>query len=167
VSVAEQAVLNFLAFETSDDDGDTWVEWTGKLRELSSARGGKRAGATLTVELGTLTATLVNADTTGLKPNVLLRFKHRVTDDTVFTGRFVDLYTAHKLDKSTGKFTRLVTIVAADSVRSHAAVTRHGAVTSGGAGFETWAQRIARLASSAVTTVNAPADDSPIVRYAI
>jgi hypothetical protein len=169
--ILEQPVVAFLVFETSDDDGDTWVEWTGALNTVESNRGGKRSGASSTVEVGTLTATLINAgdplDSEDLKPNVKVRLRHRVTDDTVYTGRIVDLSTAYQLDKQTGETTTLVTLVTADAVRSHSAVTRYGAVTDGGAGFETWALRMNRLAASAMTDVNPPADDSPIVRYAI
>lgn len=85
----------------------------------------------------------------------------------VFTGRIVDVDVDYAMDKSTGSFTTFVTISAADSVRAHAATTRYGAVTSGGAGFESWANRIIRLSTSSTTAINPPADDSPIVRYGI
>lgn len=168
--IVEQAVLNLLTFESSKN-GTTWVEWTGSLQSIDSNRGGKRSGATSTVEVGTFNATLVNAGdpltTNALKPNLRIRLRHRVSGDTVFTGRIVDLSSKYRVDKRTGKRTTLVTLTAADSVRSHSAVTRYGAVTAGGVGYETWAQRINRLVLSAQTSVNPPADDSPIVRYAI
>lgn len=168
--ITEQAILNLLVFESSADGVD-WVEWTGSLRSVDANRGGKRSGASTTVEVGTLAAVLVNAgdpmEGDDLKPNVRVRLRHRETDDTVFTGRIVDLSTTYKLNKSTGDTTTVVSLIAADSVRSHAAIKRNGAVTSGGVGYETWATRIIRLSTSALTDVNEPADDSPIVRYAI
>lgn len=169
--IQERAVLDFLLFETSDDDGSTWVEWTGDLNSLDVSRGGERSGASSKVEVGTLSAVLINAGDPlaggELKPNAVVRLRHRVTGDTVYTGRLVDLSTVYRLDKQTGKTTTVVSFTAADSVRSHQAITRYGAVTAGGVGYETWAQRIIRLSASAVTDVNPPADDSPIVRYAI
>ena len=86
---------------------------------------------------------------------------------TIFTGRIHDLNSAYLLDKSTGATTTTVTITASDAVASHANVTRYGAVTEGGVERETWAARIIRLAASSVTEIEPPADDSPIVRYAI
>ena len=168
--IVEQAVLDLLIFESSKD-GTTWVEWTGPLRNIDSNRGGKRSWASSTVEVGTFTATLVNAGdpltTNALKPNMRVRLRHRVTSESIFRGRIVDLATAYKLDKKSGKKTTFVTVIAADAVRAHGAVTRYGAVAAGGVGYETWAQRINRLVLSAQTDVNPPADDSPIVRYAI
>lgn len=169
--IVEQPVLTFLQFETSDDDGATWVEWTGELNLLDGSRGGRRSGASTTVEVGTISATLINAgdpiDDDRLKPNVRVRLRHRTTLNTVLSGRLVDLATEYRVNKETGEQTTVVTFSAADAVRSHAAITRYGAVTPGGVGYETWASRINRLSTSAQTTVNPPADDSPIVRYAI
>jgi hypothetical protein len=85
----------------------------------------------------------------------------------VFTGSVLDLASTFSIDKRTGKKTRVTTLTATDAVQSHAATPRHGAVSSGVDEFETWAQRILRLTSSAVTEVQPPADDSPIVRYAL
>lgn len=85
----------------------------------------------------------------------------------IFTGRIVDIDTRYQVDKSTGRKDTFVTISAADSVRDHANTTRYGAVTAGGVGYETWAQRIIRLSSSATTPVETPADDAPIQKYGI
>lgn len=149
----------------------TWTERTGALNNLSVQRGGGRAGASSTVEVGTLSGDLINegdpAEEPGWKPNLIVRLRHRTTGSTVFTGRVVDIFVSYKLDKQSGKSTTIVTFTAADSVRSHSAITRFGAVTDGGVGYESWAQRIIRLAASSATEVNPPADDSPIVRYAI
>lgn len=168
--INEGPVADLLVFEVSAD-GVSWEEWSGPLNALDISRGGRRSGATNPVEVGTLTATLIDAgdplEDDTFKPNLRVRVRLREGTDTVFTGRLVDLATAYLLDKSDGTQNTTVTVAAADAIASHSAVTRHGAVTAGGVGFETWAQRINRLASSAVAAVNPPADDSPIVRYAI
>lgn len=168
--IAEQPVIEFLVFESSGD-GESWDEWTGSLLNVSGTRGGLRSGATSTVEVGQLTFTLRNAgdpiEDERLGPNLRVRVRHRVTGDAVFTGRILDIFTAYHVDKATGQTNTVVTVVAVDAVSAHAAVTRYGAVTPGGAGFETWSPRITRLAESAVTDVDVPPDDSPIVRYAL
>lgn len=174
--ITEIAVLEFLVLETSEDGVD-WIEWTGALREIDGGRGGKRSGASTTVEVGFISATLINSGDpltdSGLKPNLRVRLRHRDAVDVdenplaVFTGRIVDLFTIYRLDKQTGVTTTIVNLTAADSVRSHGAITVAGAVTSGGVGYEQWAARINRLAASALTDVETKTDDLPIVRYAI
>lgn len=85
----------------------------------------------------------------------------------IWSGLINDVDASYLLNKSTNKLTTIVSITAVDAVAAHASITRYGAVVEGGAGFETWAQRITRLASSAVTPVTVPVDDAPIVRYSI
>lgn len=83
----------------------------------------------------------------------------------VFTGQVMDIASTFSFDKATGEKTRFVVFTATDAVRPHTSTKRFGAVS--GVGSESWAQRIIRLSSSATTDVETPADDSPIVRYAI
>lgn len=85
----------------------------------------------------------------------------------VFTGRINDLATTYQLNKNTGEMTTFVNISATDAVSAHANTTRYGAVSAGGVGYETWASRVIRLATSSTATITPPADDSPIVRYGI
>lgn len=90
-----------------------------------------------------------------------------VTPGPVFTGRARGLRTEYELDKSTGSMDTFVTFSAVDAVSQHANTTRYGAVVEAGAGYETWAARIARLAGSSATPVELPTDDAPIVRYSL
>lgn len=85
----------------------------------------------------------------------------------IYTGRINDINTVTLLNKTTGVETDHVNLVAVDGIAALSNTTRYGAVTDGGAGYETWAHRIIRLADSAPAGVDvqAPADDSPIVRY--
>lgn len=90
-----------------------------------------------------------------------------VPGEVFFTGRLVDLATSYRLDKSNGEKTTYVSISATDAVSSHNNSIRPGAYSGIAPYYETWAVRINRLDDSAVTAVNPPADDSPIVRYSI
>lgn len=167
--IAEHPLLGILTLETYDPDTAAWTAWTPDLNQTTIQRGGARNGPTTTVEPGILTARLVNAGDplagSTLRPNLPLRI--RAGEEPIFTGRIHDLATTYELDKSSGELTTFVSISASDAVASLANTIRYGAVTDGGIGFETWAQRINRLALSAVTTVDPPGDDSPIVRYSL
>lgn len=169
--IHEQPITNLLAFESYDAATATWIGWTGALRALGATRGGKRAGVTATVEVGILSAELVNAgdplQDARLAPNVPVRIISTLNNEPIFTGKLVDLDVDYELDKSTGKTYSITKLAAADAVAAHNNTTRYGAVTDGGAGFESWANRIIRLAASSTTPINPPEDDDPIVRYAI
>lgn len=166
--IIEYPLVQLLELETLT--GDVWSPWTGQLRSLSITRGGNRRGPTTTVDVGSLVATLVNAGDPlaggTLAPNKPIRLRDSSTDLTIWRGRIDDIFTDYKLDKSTGTTTEILTISAVDAVASHGSITIYGAFTTG-ATFESWASRIIRLSASATETVIAPADDAPIVRYAI
>jgi len=172
--ILEKPVLNLLSFE-SWHPGGWWVPWAGELRTLSASRGGKRAGAATTVEVGILTAELLSANgehaqDNRLAPNIKIRIVSlhpELGKIPIFTGAIADLDTAHNFNKTTGEMRSVTTVTAADAVATLNNITRYGAVTPGGGGRETWAARIIRLAASATTPINLPQDDSPIVRYAI
>jgi hypothetical protein len=169
--IIESPVITVLTFQSYDAGTASWVTWTGDLNGVGATRGGKPSGVTATVDVGILSATLVNAGDpitdSRLAPNVEVRLLSALSSEPVFTGRIIDLDVDYVLDKKTGVLTSYTTLVAGDAVVAHANTTRYGAVTAGGAGFESWANRVIRLATSSVTDINPPADDAPIVRYAI
>lgn len=169
--ILEQPVINLIDLETQDPITFDWVPWLGSASVASVQRGGSRSGSNTTVDVGTLIVTLVN---TGdpltderLRPNLLVRLISVPGGEPIFTGRIVDLDTLYRLNKITGELDTFVTLSAVDAVTAHVNTIRYGAVTPGGVGFESWAQRIIRLATSSVTAINPPEDDSPIVKYAI
>lgn len=116
----DRAVVEFLVFETSDD-GVSWTEWTDALLGVDIERGGSVSGVAAQVEVGVMTATLVNEgnplDGGTIQPNAIVRVRHLVTDDPIFTGRLRDLGVAYERDAVTGELVELVTVTASDAVR--------------------------------------------------
>lgn len=167
--ITETPIIETLIFEAFNEGTAKWEAWTGDLNSLSIQRGGQRNGVQVTVEPGLLNAVLINAGDplidNRLKPNTRVRVGVLVSGkfEPIFTGRISDLLMTHTLDKSRNVTTTRVAILATDSVTAHAGTTRYGAISDP----ETWALRIRRLSESAITNVVLPADDSPVVRYAI
>lgn len=75
---------------------------------------------------------------------------------SVITAKIADVVDRSDLDKNTGKVRTFTTITAVDAVQIHANTQRYGAVTDGGGGFETWENRVNRLAASAQAPVRVP-----------
>ncbi len=169
--ISETALAGFLELETYI--GGVWVPWLAKASSVEVNRGGKRNGATSTVDVGILTLVLVNAGDPlaggQLTPNMPARLTLTTVTPAlpIFTGNILDVDTAYALNKKTGKLSTYVTVTIVDAVAAHTNVTRYGAVTAGGAGYESWANRIIRLAASSTATINPPIDDNPIARYGI
>lgn len=169
--ISESPVLNLLELDIWDAATGTWMPTLARAKSVGGQRGSTKAGASATVDVGTLTATFVDVGdqlTATLKPNMRVRIGLPGPPFVAFyTARILDLDTVYRLNKRTAKTTTLVTLVAVDAVSNHANITRYGAVTPGSVGYETWANRIIRLAESSATPINPPTDDNPIVRYAI
>lgn len=163
--IIEQPTLDLLTFEAWNEDAEAWEAWTQHVNTLSIQRGGKRNGVQVSVDPGLMAVTLVNAgdplEDDRLKPNTKVRLT--AEGEAIYTGRVSDISMTHTLDKQRNVSVTRVSILATDAVAAHAATTRYGAISDP----ETWAQRITRLAASALTEVELPPDDSPIVRYAI
>ncbi|MCD5345048.1 hypothetical protein [Agromyces sp. S2-1-8] len=83
----------------------------------------------------------------------------------LITATIADAQQSHVLDKETNKLTTFTTIVAADAVAEHAATPRFGAVAGNGLGHEPWAERITRLAGSAVAPTAPPTADRELIIY--
>ncbi|QCR40299.1 hypothetical protein C1N74_07610 [Microbacterium sp. SGAir0570] len=165
--ITERALLGTLAIQLFAEDIQEWEDWTAELQSLTIQRGGKRNGVGVSVDPGTLTAVIINAgdpaDDGRIHPNARVRVG-KLTEDgrlaPIFTGRVADVFATVSFDKASGAETLRVTLSAVDSVAAHANTTRYGVVSDP----ETWAQRITRLADSALTEVVLPEDDSPLVR---
>jgi hypothetical protein len=147
----------------------TWTAYLGAAVDVSIRRGGQRRGAATTIDVGTLTMTLLNTGDprtdAAVRPNTSIRVRSKATGAALFTGRILDVDMIHRSNKSTGKFDRFVTLTAVDSVTSHANTKRYGAIASDG--FETWEERITRLARSSRVPVQTPATPAPRVLYSI
>jgi hypothetical protein len=158
----------------NEDDlgnGDTELQWTGYLGPATSGRfrrGAKRDGLTNTLQVGTLTITLLNAgnpeDESEITPNTPIRVRAKSTGAILYTGVILDIDMTDTLDKQRGTVNSHVTIQAVDAVQAHANTTRYGAISADG--FERWEARISRLSSSSAVPINPPTVDDPIVRYA-
>lgn len=139
----------------------TWNDWTGTTASISIQRGGA-----VTVDVGTMTLVLVREDDPladdAIVPGQPIRVVRYGTSNPIFTGVVQDADVSILRDEG-GLVRNQITVVAVDAVASHAKNTRYGAVSSGGAGHETWVQRITRLATSSETPVSLPTE--PDVPY--
>jgi len=78
----------------------------------------------------------------------------------VFTGTVSDVKASYPLDKATGKKRVSVTVEVADAVKIHGTTPRYGAMI-GTPYYETFEQRITRLAGSALAPIEPPAIGAP------
>lgn len=80
-----------------------------------------------------------------------------------FTGTISDLYQSIDYDKTTGRKNVYTTVQAVDAVQSLANTDRYGVIATTGAGYQSWADRIKQLATSATVPIDVPLDpDVPI-----
>lgn len=147
----------------------TWTPYLGAATELDIKRGGKRSGVSLSIDVGTLSMTLLNAGnptTDGaVRPNTPIRVVLVATGRPLFTGRLLDVDMTHIFDKETAQFNTYVGLTAVDGVTDHANTKRYGAIAP--AGYETWESRIRRLSMSSRAPIAAPAVEPARVVYAL
>lgn len=187
-AITERPLLDFMRLSING------IAWASPLSSVHIDRGGKRDGATQTVSVGTLTCTFVNAgdpmdpgegfgtgpfgtgpfgggDPAVIAPNdpVFLTAEVGPIFIRQFTGYVNDVATEYRLNKSTGVTTTFTTVTAVDAVSPLVNTTRYGVLVEGGAQFETWAQRMNRLALSAPAGVTVqPADETQEIKvYAL
>jgi len=141
-----------------------WTEIMDVGNEVQIDRGGNVGVLGLdSVNAGTLSITLFNS----LDPSVVntLQPKMKIqvystqfaTPDlgSIYVGNIVDINSQYFMNNEKFKIDTYVTITAVDAVQAHSNITVPGVVTT--AGFQRWEERIATLASSAITTINNPA----------
>lgn len=162
----EQPVLNLLKFQRFDLVNSVWDDFTAELTQVTANRGGTTA-----VDVGTLTAVMtVDVDPLQsgvLKPNQQVRLVLRDSGIALFTGSILDVDVQRIRDEAIQSDYLQATVTVVDAVAVLGSKTRYGAVVEGGVGFESWAQRIIRLAASSPSDVELPEDDSPITIYSI
>lgn len=151
--MVDLASIELLTFQMWDG---SWDDWTGSVSSVSIRRGGG-----VTVDVGTMTVTLVRDDDPlaedAILPGQPVRIVLHGTSTPIFTGLVQDA--AVGIVRDGGGITRnAVTITAVDAVASHSKNTRYGAVTDGGVGHETFVARITRLAASSDTPVSLPTE---------
>lgn len=164
--MSDQPVLNLLKFQRLNSATSVWDDFASSLLNVSVTRGG-----VTTVDVGTLTAVLeVDSDPLQsglLVPNQPVRIIVTATSTPIFTGTILDVDVNRVRDTSTRSDYLEATVTAVDAVAALGSLTVDGAVNDDGSGFESWANRIIRLAASSPTDVEMPADDSPVVIYSI
>lgn len=131
----------------------SWVDITPAVREIRVERGGARRGVVTALDVGTLTATLVDGfnprtDHT-LQPSRRVRLR-TLAGVALWTGQLIDIATESTKDKAHA----FTTFVAADAVQSLENTMAYGAIS--GNGYEPWAARIQRLCRRAVVPTNPP-----------
>ena len=166
MTLTEVPVLDLVVFQRLNLTTGLWDDFTGPLLFVGAHRGGQYG-----VDVGVVTATLeVDTDPLQdgtLKPNQTVRLILASTEALLFTGTILDVDVAKVRDTTVNEEHLEATVTAVDAVASLGSTTIYGAVTDGGAGFESWANRIIRLADSSPTDVELPEDDSPVVIYSI
>lgn len=169
MTIKEIPVVNFLRFEIWDTATRDWRNLNAKATQVNFKRGGDRNGASNTMSVGTLDATLygaVNLATeTALKPNSRIRVLRTgsVVTKTEFTGTVLDISQSIDLDTATGQKSVYTSLYCVDAVQSLANTDRFGALSGNGLGYETWPDRITRLAGSSLVPVALPSREDPIV----
>lgn len=145
-----------------------WTSWTGRALRVNIVRGGVRTGLGIKTDVGFLTFTLRNRQ----DPMAGGTFAHGqrirlvASGVPVFTGNIIDVSASYPLDKSDGSITPLVTVTAADAVKTHVGTMRYG-VRLVGNGNETFESRIARLAETSRTPIVPPSQGAPQEVYAL
>lgn len=134
---------------------------------ISIRRGGKRTALGIRTDVGLTTITFKDAhdpmrDGT-LEPGQRVRVKAEGLP--IFTGKIGDVRTAYIVNKSTRESIAQTVVTIADAVKDHGRTTRHGVQIA--EGFEMFEQRIARLAVTATTPIEAPPIGAPREVYAL
>lgn len=162
--ITEQPLHGLVAIESWD--GAEWVDSTGPALRATIRRGGSRDGLGVKTDVGLLTFTLKNHQdplaggtfTPGQPVRVI------GAAGPLFTGRIADVASSYPIDKATGRKRTVVTVTVADAVQIHATTPRYGVQIA--AGFETFEDRINRLASSAQAPIEVPTIGAPREVYA-
>lgn len=136
----------------ADGSGAEWHDVLPVVTgEVVARRGGRAEAGALSVEVGTLTATLLDV------PDGYARVGQRIilgrrsgpfTDDVpLFTGRITTVYVVELQDAS-GAWHTHTSLTAVDAVADLVGVTRYGAVVENGQAAETLDRRVNRLLAS-------------------
>lgn len=135
---------------------------TSHATGLTIRRGGSRSGLGVKTDVGLMNLRLFNdedpLDGGTLRPGQVLRAI--VDGRPIFTGRVAEMDAVYPLNKNTGAQRTFTSVTVADSVKVHATTPRYGALI-GAPFYETFEGRIARLASSALAPIDAPAPGAP------
>lgn len=140
-------------------DADNATEWepiTSRANRITTRRGGSQDTISNTLEVGTLTITLVDPPTNRIRPSTPIRVRSLTDDTALFTGEVADMFTETRRDVAEfgAVSRRFTTITAVDAVRHLANTMRYGAVVGGTNDdetprtYETFEQRIERLLRS-------------------
>lgn len=132
-----------------------WQDLTTDSYGITVTRGGAASGPVVSPGTGTLAASFIDGPDPLADPAVRPGRVIRLTADgePLFTGQIRDLALEDR--KTDGRL--LSTITAADAMASVVNTRRYGAVSD--TGQERWHERISRLAQSAQTLVNVPAQE--------
>lgn len=129
---------------------------------LTIRRGGSRSGLGIKTDVGLMNFRLFNdqdpLDGGTLRPGQSLRAM--VDGSPIFTGRIAEMDAVYPLNKNTGEQRAFTSVTVADAVKVHATTPRYGAMI-GAPFYETFEARIARLATSALAPIDAPAPGAP------
>lgn len=140
-------------------DVDALAAVTGTI---SCRRGGQSEGGALRIEVGTLSATLLDVASDTVRPGQRVQLASRGTwgTDPLFTGRVAAIVVSEFRDDD-GQWHTRTTLSAADAVADLAAITRYGALVEDGQAVESIPARLTRLIASAPSslTIEDPAWD--------
>lgn len=137
------------------------------LTGIRISRGGARDGLGIKTDVGLMTLFLkdIYDPLAGghLAPGMpVLGF---VDGAEIYTGVVASIAAAYPLDRATGEYRAVTTVTVADAVADHVKTPRYGVRAP--EGYETFEDRIARLAESARTPIEVPASGLPREVYAL
>lgn len=162
------------------ESGEAWRTLIADATGITATRGSSRTGLGLRADVGLMTFTLHEAENPlaggTLAPGQLVRmivrlsipeqiphwppnWHSRAVDEPVFTGRVADVAAGFPRSKTTGRGYTLTTITVADAVAVHVGTPRYGVRIPDG--FETFEDRLARLAVSARAPLAVPTAGAP------
>lgn len=118
--------------------------------EVACRRGGRAEPANPAIEVGTLTATLLDAPQDAVRPGQAVRLM--ATYGELFTGRITGVTVTEARD-GFGVWHTYTTLTAVDAVAELANITRYGALVERGQAVETFTERLNRILQSAPSSL--------------
>lgn len=165
--IQETAISRFAVVEARDQMTGLWRELNGQLIGASVDRGSSSTGASETLRVGTSNLTLFGDVDLGIdtvvRPNSAIRIRHRETGSVAYTGTIIDATQSFSWsDDKSERFTHTY-VSTADAVQALGNTPRYGAVAPGGAGRQSWGERIAQLNESATVDIGQVRDNEKVL----
>ena len=157
------AAWNTVPWEGVSREVEAWQDITAPCTQIDVTRGVKSEGPAYLAQVGTLTATAINAlapRETGMRQGTPVRLVHWPSRQVMFTGTVTDLECTPY--KPGGSIRYKTIITASDVVAQMASTMRYGARGAGTLGMELWSERLARLMQGRPYLLNFSTPRAPV-----